>query len=442
MSVTLIDHVEQAPLWENLHGASLERPKPGDTSDIYSFAVHGWAVGRSTPVESVQVLDDDRLLLDASLNVVRPDVASKFSLADGETKTGFHVVIRTLEARPEFELVVRVKLRDGTTSPVAEIRGRRHGLPASPPEGIQPVMLTTLGRSGSKWLAWLLSCHRDVVAFNPLVFEPRVATYWMTVLRALAAPASYFRQIHTENWQQRRWWLGEGEKPLPAPVGPPLADWLGRDAVESLAAICQSRVEAFYAQVAKADGTSAPRYFVEKFLLEPVVLELVSEVYPGARELILVRDFRDRLSSVLAWNEQRGDYGFGRDPSMTDAEYVTGRMRKDANALLRRWRERAAVAHLVRYEDLILKPAQTLGELLRYLEIDSSDETVEAMLLRASQETSLLNAHRTVNDPTASIGRWQNDLPAELAELCDDVLGQALKAFGYSLAAESAPDSR
>ncbi len=442
MPVVTIEHVSELPCTDSLLGASIDSPSAGDATEIYSFALHGWAVGKSASVETVQVLEENRVILDVPLNAPRPDVALTLSLPDPPAMTGFQVVIKALDLPPTFELLVRVGLGNGTTAPVARIRGRRQRLPSGDPEGIQPLMITTLGRSGSKWLAWLLSMHQDIVAFRPLVFEPRVATYWTAVLRGLTAPASYLRQVHTESWQEHLWWLGEGERALPAPVDPMIAYWLGRDAIESLAATCRGRIEAFYAQVAKGAGNPKARYFVEKFLVDPVLLELISEVYPGARELILVRDFRDRLSSVLAWNRERGSRGFGRDTTMTDAEYVTERVRQDADALLRRWRARAQAAHLVRYEDLVLEPERTLAGILRYLALEPDHETVQGMIGRASRETSLLDAHRTVDDPRASIGRWRRDLPPDLAELSNIVFGPALNAFGYSCEADPVPPRR
>jgi hypothetical protein len=441
MPVTTIEAVTKPALAGELLGAALDSPRTGDNSDTYIIEVRGWALGRLAPVKSVQVLDGQRLLLDVPLNVSRTDVASKYPEEAAGAMTGFHVLVKTLEVSPRFELTVRVKLEGSNESPIAMIQGTRKTLPAQAEGRIQPLMLTTIGRSGSKWLTSLLGCHPGIVAFEPLVFEPRVATYWMTVLRGLTTPASYFRQIHTESWQQRRWWLGDGERGLPAAVDPPIVRWLGRDAIESLATICGERIQAFYEQVVAAGRRPSPRYFVEKYLLEPVVPNLISELYPGAREVILVRDFRDRLSSVLAWNEQRGDYGFGRDPSSSDDEYLIRRVLPDAEALLSRWRERADAAHLVRYEDLVVEPAATLAGVLGYLDLDADDATVEAMIKRASSEPALLDAHRTVSDPAASIGRWRRDLPDELAERCDQLLRPALEGFGYSRAAEPSSES-
>jgi hypothetical protein len=293
-------------------------------------------------------------------------------------------------------------------------------------------MVTTIGRSGSKWLVWLLSCHSQIVAFRPLVFEPRVATYWMDVFRSLSAPRSFQRQLHSDDYSGH-WWLGHRAVALPGPIATDFEHWLGKDAVEALAAMCQRRIEAFYRRISASVGKPNPDYFVEKFLLRPPTLDLLSEIYPGAREVILVRDFRDRLSSVLAWNAKRGKELFGRDTFASDADFVTSRVRTEAQSLLERWRARKSSAFLLRYEDLIQEPRRVLGELLEFLNVDSTTESLEATLDRASQETTHLDVHRTTGQPGASIGRWRRDLSPELAGICNEVLAPVLTEFGYSV---------
>jgi hypothetical protein len=81
-----------------------------------------------------------------------------------------------------------------------------------------------------------------------------------------------------------------------------------------------------------------------------------------------------------------------------------------------------------------------LGELLAFLNVNSSTESLEATLGRASQETKLLDAHQTTDHPDASIGRWRRDLSPELAGICNEVLAPVLTEFGYSV--EGAESSR
>lgn len=404
-------------------------PAVGEGADVFSFNVRGWAVPpEGAEIAAFRVLDGERICAEIPPN--RPPTAAGEGV---EGAVGFEVLVRAIELAPSFAIEVVAVLGDGSLRSLAGIAGSRQTLAVPREPALEPAMITTIGRSGSKWLARLLSCHPEVLAFQPLVFEPRVATYWMTVLRELTAPKSYLRQIHTERWDEPRWWLGDGAVGLPAPVELGMAEWLGNESVRQVAAICQERIEAYYREVARRSGEAeGVRYFAEKFLLDPLLLDLTTEVFPGAKELILVRDFRDRLSSVFAWNEKRGDHGFGHEAEMSKAEYLVERVRADAEDLIDRWQRRGDAALLVRYEDLVLEPEATLGRVFGYLEVEADEAAVGAVLELANQQTELLDQHRTVSDPVQTIGRWRRDLPDDLAEESNHLLAPLLEPFGYA----------
>jgi hypothetical protein len=42
-----------------------------------------------------------------------------------------------------------------------------------------------------------------------------------------------------------------------------------------------------------------------------------------------------------------------------------------------------------------------------------------------------MDHHRTASDPTATIGRWREDLSPELISVCAESLDDVLVAFGY-----------
>jgi hypothetical protein len=433
MTGVAIEAVQRDPPSPALLGCWLDAPRPGEVVDDYSFTVRGWAVGRDTAVEAFQVLDGDRILAAVAPNRHRPDIVESFAGETDVATAGFEATVRTIELQPSFAVEVVAALADGTRVTMATVRGSRSRLALPGAPGLNPVMLTTIGRSGSKWLSLLLSCHPSIVAFQPLIFEPHVATYWSTVFRTLADPQSYMRQIHAERLEERRWWLGDDTVPSLAPIELGMASWLGTDAVHDLAAVCRRRTEAFYLELAQRAGKDGVRYFAEKFLLDPALLDLTLECFPGAREVILVRDFRDRLSSVFAWNERHGDHGFGHDAQMSKRRYLTERVLADAEDLLERWRRQGERAHLLRYEDLVVEPRATLAALFDYLDIDSDQATLEQVLATAVEPAELSDSHRTVEDPLQTIGRWRRDLAPDLAEECNEILGPALGAFGYPL---------
>jgi hypothetical protein len=102
-----------------------------------------------------------------------------------------------------------------------------------------------------------------------------------------------------------------------------------------------------------------------------------------------------------------------------------------ASELVRSWERRAAGAHLVRYEDLVLAPRETLAALLEYLGVGHDDQTVAAMVDALGSELPVLAEHTTTPDANASVGRWETDLSDELKRACESSFAEALEVFGY-----------
>jgi len=377
----------------------------------------------------VQVLQEGRVVAEGAPEEQRADIAAAFPQAAHGGECGFRVPISALDLRQEFELSVVARGEDGFHAPVAELSGRRAPLPAGGEDLIQPLMINTIGRSGSTWIVWLLSCLQEAVAFRPWARDARVGTYWTSVLQALSRPQSYLAQLVPGPLEQRNWWFDRPD--LRSGVGgdQELEAWLGGEGVESLAQFCQSRIDAFYGRLTAEEPR--PRYFVEKYLPYQLTPDLLSELYPGAREIILVRDFRDMLCSVIAFNKKRGWEAFGRAAASDDTEYVQTTVANSARRLLRRLRERGDAALLVRYEDLILEPEATLGTMLGYLGLEAGEEAIAATLRRADEDSPKVDDHRTTDKVSASIDRWKRDLSPELAEVCAEVLDPVLTEFGY-----------
>ena len=152
---------------------------------------------------------------------------------------------------------------------------------------------------------------------------------------------------------------------------------------------------------------------MEKYRADPVS-ELMLELYPSAREVMLVRDFRDMIASMFAYNEKRGRQGFRRDRASSDRDYILNDVGVKVAALADAWARRADTAHLLRYEDLVLRPEETVQALLAHLGLDAGPGAVEPMLGSLLARDSGSEGHRTVTDSRESIGRWRRDLSDEV----------------------------
>ena len=168
----------------------------------------------------------------------------------------------------------------------------------------------------------MLAAHPAVVAYDRPPYEARGGKYWLHVLKTLAAPADASKRVgapmefHLEP-------LAAGGNPFYSAAfaaWPAVEAWSGSTYVTDLAAFCQRSIDGWYLATAAAqDQASAPLvYFAEKHFPD-VYPRLLRELYPAARELFLVRDFRDMVASMQAYNARKGFGDFGRETAESDA---------------------------------------------------------------------------------------------------------------------------
>jgi Sulfotransferase family len=314
------------------------------------------------------------------------------------------------------------------------IEGERRRLPIKSDARFQPLLVTTLGRSGSTWLTWLLGKHPELMDYRSFEYEPRVAGYFTEMLRALTQPAGYYQALRGDI-DTGSWWLGRNpDQGLPWYASEPsVDDWLGAGYVEELIAFFAGRIDALQSRIATATGKTRATYFIEKFPPVFFAQRMLWEVYPRTKEVFLVRDFRDVLCSILDFEGKRGSPWYPIARPANAVEVVRGPLGDEVMHLLMSWRERSADAHLLRYEDLVLDPAGALSALLDYLGVDGAPKTIDGMIAAASDlDPRLRDEHTTSGSPRESVGRWRTELDPPLVAICDEMLGDALAAFGYS----------
>lgn len=423
---TRVIEVRQTASQGALAGGAIDRPAAGDEFGEWALDVRGWAVGDHGPVESVEGVHEGNVLWRVPLLLERPRIAAEHRA--GTDAVGFLALQSVLALPPRHEIEVRAVL-DGRHEPIGSIVAERAPLETGYRPRRRPILITTFGRTGSMLLMRLLVSHPEVLSFKPHRFEQRIASYWIDALLTLAEPVSYLRGIAPQaGVDDRMWWLGDAA-PMPWPLRDEgIQEWLGGDAVEELALVAQQRIDRLYERIAAEIGSTEDQFFAEKSNLR--VSSVAAELYPEGRELFLVRDFRDMVASVLAFNRKRGVTGFGRGKAGSDREYVE-RLGGWAASLARAWERRRERAHLVRYEDLVREPEQALGALLSYAGVDASAATVEAMLVALREDVPELREHRTTESPQRSVGRWRSDLEPEVREACERAFGDALATFGY-----------
>jgi hypothetical protein len=421
--------------------ANVALPSDESLARGYGLSISGWVLSTAGAPETVRVVaaeTDDQPpsfvgeLGSIPVNLRRPQVGELHGDVPGAAECGFGGSFSLLGLARDFTLELEGVLPDGARVPFARVRGRRAQLSSGHGGKLRPVLLRAPGRSGSRWLISLLGQHPQIVAYEPLSYEPRVCGYWVEVLRALAEPRSASRAIRAElRDDSTDWWIREGSlPPVDFSARPDLDRWLGQESIEDAAAFCQQRIEGFYERVAESDGKPDVACFAERTVAARVTA-VTQELYPQTRQVFLIRDPRDLLASRIAANARWG-LQFGRSLADSDEAYVRGEFARQLRSFSRQWASCGEEAFLVRYEDLIERPAPTLGGLFRHLDVDPGEETVESTLdaaLRHLPERQ--RQHMTVTDAARSVGRGPRDLPPELLAACEESLAGVLGELGY-----------
>lgn len=278
------------------------------------------------------------------------------------------------------------------------------------PEATQltPVLVRPMeGRVGSTLVMSLLGTSPAIAFDRVPPFENSYLSYFVRLVAQLTtaqhAPDSFTRFVY-----------GDSNAAGPLPFVPEVLDLddFGRRGLLGLwEAFSSSVVEASTGRV----GSYAEKYWGD---LSPVFR---AGIRP--RIIALVRDPRDVVASVRAFNAKRNLQTFGRGEVASDAQHlryllaaISVRLREFADLKSRN-------ALLVRYEDLVTGLEITAATISEFV----GEQLDPASVLSMSD----LADHVTAVTAEESIGRWRSDLPPGDVALIERKLSGYLGQFGY-----------
>jgi len=419
--------------WGEILEVSLDSPAAGPLTDPLSLRIDGWIVGASKAARNVTALihpypPDGLPLLNMPVSFVRQDVLARFADLRANAPTGFGTILSTAGLPRRFEISLEARFDDGSVERFARVRGTHEPIDTGFKPALHPLMVTSLGRTGTTWLMRLLAKHPQIAVYDAYPYEARASTYWLHAFDVLAEPSDSGLAdkdgFHLDRTAVRNNPLYE------SCWGDSLAlGWLRGEYVIQAAQFAQKATEGFYKMVAARNGCSDPCCFAEKFHVGRGRW-IARSLYPGASEIVLVRDPRDVFCSILAFNHKRNTVGFGRQEVTSDQEFV-GTVGLDFTRLLSVLDEDPDGIHLVRYEDLVTEPIRTLEGVVENAGLDASTAIIRRMLEEAARDAPELVLHRTSADVRSSIGRWRTDLPPELQNHCNVSFAAIVERLGY-----------
>lgn len=179
--------------------------------------------------------------------------------------------------------------------------------------------------------------------------------------------------------------------------------------------------ELIWRQVAAREGK--PRWG-DKSLMTERFARLIFESYPGARILHMMRDPRDRFASVQArWGNRLGGVGAGTAEWMQSARLGLSNQASFPGSY-----------RIVRYEDLVSEPRQTLEEVCDFIDAPWSEDMLDmrnAESFRAEGGNSSYGRRQPGAISSDSIGRYRSVLRPSQISFIGLMAGETMQRLGY-----------
>lgn len=393
----------------------------GHVGVISRGGISGWAANPENPDEEVVlIVRVNGRPSRVRANEMREELKKDFPGATGKYAFKFQPAHWPLSPFQTFEIEVRYAA-DGQLLPrgKATLHAVGSGPESKPPAvpEMMPLLLTTTGRSGSSLLMGRLGNHPEILVAREHPFEMKLLSYHSLALRTLVSDSDRKNSTDPDTMGGNRNKYFIGFNPFNTPNSRREAGmsayWNGT-LPNTLRDTFRSLTDEFYKAYGISTGKPAAKYFAEKVGTLDVAVQGTRFMYGALKEIVLLRDPRDVVCSARAFWK----LGFPQavENISNQMTYMT-RPRKDGHE----------APYMVKYEDLVLKPSETLGAIFGYLGLDASKSP------DVSEDAAIVAHHVTSGSPSKSIGRWRRDLTAEELQICNKTFGPMLPNNGYEL---------
>jgi hypothetical protein len=411
-----IEAIRRNLSWINGIEAHLDSPSTQDSAHALLTA-SGWVASESEPIEEIFLACRGRKLETAKISA-RPDVEQAYP--GSRHVVGFDINVLPIAFGEGEPLKIELKCAGGRQTTLFEIELAYVDRLMPVDAGITFAPIVGLPRSGTTLLAELLHSSPLVLGSGEYPYENRLglhlAVEWFDGLQ----PWSHVRRVDRSaltvdpNYATIRDILRMGESD--AATRAQLFELYRASRDE-----CRGRIARLYRLAAPRP---AGRLIVEKIGLS-IGLGLLAELAGPIKPIFLIRDPRDVLVSMRAFNARRGVYEFHEQYANNYSEMLF-HTSFDLFHLVDLYDRQRGDKLLVRYEDLVERPQATLGAILAYLGIAAATagSTSDSM-------SGIPSEHVTAASVGGSVGRWKSELSPSEAAHANWVLRAFLARFGY-----------
>ena len=391
----------------------------GNVDEISRRRVIGWAYDRDAPEATlaITILINGRELGRCPANLQRDGLKQHL----GGNATGLYgfefCFDPPLSVFDEYSVEVKVA---GAEYPLPS-GARVLPAPARAKARLEPIIITSTGRSGTTLLMSEFTGRPDIVVAGPYPFEIKLIGYYSAAFRTLVSPEDRINSTDpaTMFGPENRFHIGHNpynslELHQAAGVQKAFEKFFEQVAPAKYSELFRALIDEYYDAIKMEQGKHAARLFAEKGELDETAREGARHFLGRVRELVVVRDPRDMLCSAMKF------WKIGPAEALAMLKTTLPRLEEIHEGA-------ASDSCFLRYEDLITEPVETRGKIYRFLGLEFDPGSLR------ETDPKLFERHGTSARPADSVQRWERDLDPDLAAACNDSFASYIERFGYAV---------
>ncbi|MES9861121.1 MAG: sulfotransferase [Candidatus Thiodiazotropha sp. LLP2] len=413
-----------------IRGFHLDTPILDSSNSGYKIHLSGWILANEAGIKQLEITSNrdnaSYSIHYCTLSVERPDVAGHFRDDTINPLCGFSTSMMTLGLPQNADLSIIAITHDDQTFPVANLKLERTPTRTEFQAKLQPIIITTIGRTGSTWLMQLLAKHPTIVVSDQHPYETFALEYWLhLVSQQLLSPQQGLSLVDQQRFN--RDFLSNETRHT----------WFNERYYSQVMSFCQAAVENYYFSIAEEQEVDTPQFFAEKIpyfsgegsTTWRQLSSAVRELYPESKEIVLVRDFRDMVLSALHFGAK------GKSSNEIEKEKLTAyqNVSKEVAEFSAYYKQNHNNTYLLHYEDLLLNTTSTLRSLFTSLSLPCSDKILGMVTQDTHKVPESHRQHITSQSVEKSVARWKRELAPQQQSEYTNIFKSNLRLFGYDI---------